>query len=357
MQERLLREYIRETLMCEGLESLSGLEAIFVTPFTDVLKTGKAVVSDISSKSQYLIGGAMASIISAFVPGMEVDWKELKQKERERSEKIAAKYEDVFDRTNQALFTGDAALMSFLYAPHAFITTRALNKAPNVALDMLDTLGGENVSGITEPLRQQWEKIRLPDRKGGPQDTGGYGGYGGGGYGYGDDFGYGDYGGYGDDGGDGDGGESVERDDDDILQDSEIVVTEGILDKLKQKLQGMLNNKKVAQAVNNSPKAKAMRKDAVAMAKEHVKTVVGKAKEATNTRSTKTLEKYSDGKFLDVMKKVPDEDRQKAAAVVAKQTAKLAKKFYIEQLKAEAKQLPKGLQQIYQQGIEAIEGL
>ena len=351
MQERLLREYIRETLVNEGLESFSGLEAIFVTPFTDVFKTGKKVVADISSKSQQLIGGAMASIVAAFVPGMTVDWEELKQKERARAAKIEGKYSDVIDRTNAALFTGDGAVMSFMYAPHAFITSHAMNVAPDAALEMMDTLGGENeyVSRVTNALRKQWEKLRIDTTKRRPD-------VGGGGYGYGGGGGGGDYGGYGDDGGDG-GDEAVERDDEDVLSDGEIMMAEGILDKLKEKLQGMFKNKQMEQAISNSSKTKQMRKDAVAITKSHVEAVVKKAKQATNTKSTKTLEKYSGGKFKATMGKISSDDRRKAAAVVAQQTAKLAKKFYVDKLKEEAKSMPKGLQQIYMQGVKAIKGM
>lgn len=320
MSERLLREYVR-TLLREDdgggdgdggdyggygfgpALSQGGFEKIFVQPFTDVLKTGQKAVSDVSSKTQYLIGGALGSVVSSFVPFMAVDWKELQQKEQQRSEKIKDKYGDVINRTNASLFKGDAALMSFLYAPHAFVTTHATAKAPEVALGFLDTIAGESetVGKLTGALGGAWQKIK--------QGIG--------------------------------------------VEESYHRLREFKMDQ--RKLKKIFGSNEVKQAF--AAYEKNTRRDAVKMAQLNVKAIVDRVEQLLGTESTKRLDKMSKGKFSDIMAKVGGKERKEAAAHVANTSQKVIAKFYVDKLEEEMKDLPDGLKKIYHQGIKQIHAL
>jgi hypothetical protein len=57
------------------------------------------------------------------------------------------------------------------------------------------------------------------------------------------------------------------------------------------------------------------------------------------------------------MGKVPENERQAAAAHVAKQTKGMAKKFYVDRIKEKAKVVPAELATIYMKAIKIVEAM
>lgn len=358
----LLREYLQEILVEDGddggdygdygyggggggsgggkgLAQLGPIADIFITPFTDVFKTGQAVVADISSKTQTLVGGILGSVIASFLPGLTVDWEELKRQEKERTNKIKEKYKDVFTRTNAALFTGDGAVFMFLSAPHEYLTYKAAEHAPDVVLNLLDAIMGERMDSFIGRLRNRISSFKQAlGTSQSRADTSVYGGGSGGGYGGG---GYGDYG-YG--GGDG-------------YAESVSLNKRIISEKKTNELQSILSSKEVKQAIEKSPIINQMKKDFIQNIEYNVQIIVSKAKNDLKVESTEKLDKISKGKFKQGILKVTPEERKKAAKYVAIQLKKAIKKFYIEKLEAEAKKMPKSVQKIYYNGIKEIESL
>jgi len=356
MKDEELRKYIQEILREDfsvdgfgddmGTTSsggIQGLKAIFVDPFLDVVKTGKAAVADLSSKTQVMIGGLIKSAIASVIPTVTVDWKGIRERDNQRSEAVMAKYGEVFDRTNEALWTGDGALLRFMYDPGAFITTTAIQKSPEAAIGLIDVLAGHNaeIESMTSKLKRGWDSVQgtigmnAKRKNGGAKVLKGSGkGHGGGGGGMG-----------GMDGGGGFGGESLSR------KEARVLV-EGFLDKFIN----WSTDRRVHQAIDSSPITKKMKKDAESLTRAHLSDVYALAKRLSEWSSTKDLDKVTDGDFQRKLMGISnEEERKKAAQHVAKNVKKSILKHIADGLRAETKFIPKGLHKIYDQAIQQIE--
>ncbi len=324
---------------------IQGLKAIFIDPFLDVAKTGQAAVAGISSKAQVLIGGLISSIISSIIPTIEQKWDVLREKDAERAQQITQKYGEVFDRTNEALWTGDGALIRFLWDPGAFITTTAIQKSPESALNLLDTLTGHNsyIAGKTDKLKSLFSKVtdtvgvsqgRQQD-KGWDTPRGGRGRRGGGGGGGGMGGGYGDGGGM---------GEVFDL-------NNKNLVLEGLMSKFIN----WSSDKRVQQALDGSPMVKSMKKEAQSLVKEHLNDVIRLAADLSDWDSTKTLDGLTNGDFSKKIFGLEKEEQRKSAKQVASKTKQAVKKYIVDGLKGEMKLVPKPLHKIYSQAISQIQ--
>ncbi len=130
--------------------------------FADPVKAAVANVEKISSKIQKIAKYLVADIKKIIIPGYKADYEQFDREEHERLKNIHNKYKEVFGRVDMHLFTGDAALAAFLYAPHQFITTRILRDAPDAALDVIDAIGGgnPNVQAWTDRIRDFTERFK-----------------------------------------------------------------------------------------------------------------------------------------------------------------------------------------------------
>lgn len=248
---------------------------------------------------------------------METDWQQLKQNSKQRSEAIRQKYKDVFDRTDTALFQGDGALFSFLYSPAEYMTARVALKSPEAAMYILNIFAGANpmISSFLDKIKDKFKG--LTDKIGvNAQRQPRYEGF--------------------------------------LIASNNDLLEEGMLDSLKD----MLQNKQLIQTIDNSPKAKEMKKFAVEAVKANLQDVVKSVKKQMNLKNTKKLDKLSDGKFQqEVMGRVPAEERQRTAGYVANQLKRAVKKFYIDKLKLEMKELPEGLRKYYTTTIKHIKSM
>lgn len=121
-----------------------SLLKIFVEPFTDVLKTAKAGVEQISATTRAGLKIALEAAVSTVVPVFIADFKKIFDKEKDELRKIKEKYRDVFERTDKALANDEVLIWSFLMNPTAVITAKTLKAAPEAALEIFKVLAGRS---------------------------------------------------------------------------------------------------------------------------------------------------------------------------------------------------------------------
>lgn len=159
MSQRLLRSYIRTILKEEAVEGggyspdmrdgmstwgTSGagdIYKIFVSPFTDVLKTTIGKTKEVMRRARTVLRVAFETVVTTFVPFVEDSYDEIFAKEKQDIEKIRGQYKDVYDRTSKAL-GGDAKVAAFLLAPGAVMAIDAVKAAPAAAAQTLSVLSG-----------------------------------------------------------------------------------------------------------------------------------------------------------------------------------------------------------------------
>lgn len=332
--------------------------------FIDPLRHTAAFVERFSSEIQKLAGKLSEDVMAMYLPGYKADYEQYEEEHKERMDAITQKYSKVFARTEAHLFTGDAALMGFLYAPYQYITTRMLKKAPDKALDVIDVLAGGNssVKQATDKVRNITGKFSHIGRmRGGPTspkpigiDVGAkkpieepkikpYPWWNPRKEPKGKDFSKRFYGKthY----------ESVEEKE---------ILDEGLKDILG-KIAGLFKKSNIEQAIEQSPITKQMQSDAENYVKDFVKGVVELTdKKIKALKSTEALNKATKGKFSELIQQKGKEDAKKTAQLVVAGTKKGIKKMAIEDLEEKMKQLPKAaapLAKIYQAGIKQIKSL
>lgn len=276
--------------------------------FVDPLKAAGGAFERLSSDIQKLAGVTSEMIMSAIIPGKIADFEKYDQEEQARLANIKDKYDDVFKRTDAHLFTGDAALMGFLFAPHEYLTTRLFKKSPEVALDAIEGLVGGNPSvlAITTPLKKQLIGLRKYGRMArGPTSP---------------DF---------------NPNESIVK--------TNPIIEEGIFDSVKKALSKLLNNNTIKKAIENSSIVKQMQRDAEEYVKSWNSQVLDMAKDALELEDTQKLDKLTGGKFTDAVDKAGGPKQEKIVAKLSTaSTKKGLKDFYTKEIKKKVKQLPDG---------------
>jgi len=203
--ESLVEQYINE--FEDDIVAQDPLIKIFITPFTDVIKTAKGelekTVAVTATTITSLAKQAAVLAIPFFASSMIDDIQEESQKKlEERLSTINERYADVLKRNWDTVRGRDVWGITFMLDPSFGIAEKFALRAPYAALGVLEVLTGGHPK-VTE-LKQKAKKLVhhvTPDYLSsvGAATYGGGGGFGGGFGGYGE---YGDFGGF---------GESVKR--------------------------------------------------------------------------------------------------------------------------------------------------
>jgi hypothetical protein len=161
-EERLLRSYIRQILKeDDGGGDAAGygmdfdtpygvgfggpsLFKTFISPFVDVAKTAAASGENIAASSRALLKVALEAVITTAIPFFSSDYAKIFEKERKDLTAVKEKYRDVFERTDKVLAGNDFKCLAFMVDPRSFLTMAVAQKTPQVALDILEALAGEN---------------------------------------------------------------------------------------------------------------------------------------------------------------------------------------------------------------------
>ena len=295
--------------------------------FVDPLKATAAFTERFSSKIQNIAGKMAESIMAIALPGYSADYEKYDQEEQERLDAIHEKYKEVFARTEANLFTGDAALMAFLYAPHQYLTTRLLKHSPDAALDIINVLGGNNpaVTGFVDRAKDFTKRFKHIGRmRGGPTSP-----------------------------------NPIPIDDN--LRAHKLIggntLSEGLFDKIKS----MFSSNELEQAIENSPMARSMQKDAENYVQSWTDGVVELVKNNIDLENSDKLNDMTKGKFHDLTQSLQGDDKIKAAKLAVVGTKKAIKNQAVKDIESKIKQLPGGsshpLGKLYQSGISRIKSL
>lgn len=172
--ERLIRSYIRESLLVEddfnnygamerqmSMEmphapgSASDLYNTFVKPFVNVGKTAIGKAKEVTRKARTVIEVGLTGIITTIIPGISADYSKIFEREKADIEKIKSEYQDVYDSTREALTGGDAQLLGFLANPAVFLGTKLAQSSPEIAKTTASILTGGTSDDFIEGVKNK----------------------------------------------------------------------------------------------------------------------------------------------------------------------------------------------------------
>lgn len=153
-ETQLLREYVRIALnedydgggggspygMAYG--SPDEMMSTFITPFTDVFKTAVGKTKEVTRKTKTLLSVSFQALITTFFPFVGADYKSIFEEEKADIEKIRSEYKDVYDRTDKALASNDAAMLAFMANPGIAMSAWAVKQTPKVIKGTFSALTG-----------------------------------------------------------------------------------------------------------------------------------------------------------------------------------------------------------------------
>jgi hypothetical protein len=172
MREELLREYIRSSLLTEDDGGVGGygdyggggyssdmssgmvgpygirfgsdqqMYDTFIGPFVDVFKTAVGKSKEVSRKTQTLLWVGLQTVLTTLIPVYGYNYAEVFDKEKEDIEKIRDEYKDVYDRTDQALKSHDAALLAFMASPALTLGYAASKMTAKASKSLLSAASG-----------------------------------------------------------------------------------------------------------------------------------------------------------------------------------------------------------------------
>lgn len=178
--KRLLREYIRQSLLNEDMGGFGGgdmggpygmdytggdqskLAKVFLTPFTDVVKTATGKAKEVSTKAQTVAKVAIEAIATSVIPVISSDFDRIFDEEKQQIDKLRSEYKDVYDRTWTAIQDNDIMAAAFAYAPSAMVTAAAIKNAPIPVMNTLNVLTGGKLDGFIEKMKK---KLKLGDEQ------------------------------------------------------------------------------------------------------------------------------------------------------------------------------------------------
>jgi len=179
IQEKILREYVRSILLedsigdagisASDIADASGggygasygggdLYGAFIQPFVDVFKTGLGKTKEITRKAISLIQLTVEGVLAAIIPGLSLDYEDVFKEEQADLQKIRGKYKDVYDRTNAALNSNDAAALAFMVSPELVLGNIARKQGPKAAKEILSVATG----GLSDDMLSKAKSGKQP---------------------------------------------------------------------------------------------------------------------------------------------------------------------------------------------------
>lgn len=174
--ERLIRSYIRESLLNEDVNDVSGASLMaqeqprvygsntdlyntFVKPFTDVGKTAVGKAKEVTRKVRSGIEVGVKAALQTVIPGLSFNFNKIFDKEKEDIEKIRSEYQDVYDSTKQALSGGDAQLLAFMASPQLFMGGKLGAASPAIVKNTADVLTGGATTAIYDKVKEKAQQL------------------------------------------------------------------------------------------------------------------------------------------------------------------------------------------------------
>jgi len=326
LTHKALLEFI-EAIIDE--ENTNPLYNTFIQPFVDVGTTAAYGVEKLSAQVQTVVMGFLFGLPTLFVPFLEYDYESFREEEYQRVEEIKKKYEKVFKANLSALQSNDAFGVAFLLAPQKVLAAQLAIKAPYLAIKALDVLTG----AAAPPLARLGHSLSEPASIGfhdpGKHSSGGWaGGMGGGGY---------DMSDYGGDG---------------LYENKNKEVSNKVLSALKNK--GLQNK------IQNSPVAKQMRQDGVAIIVNHIRRFMS-AKDYNQMRKMASGDQGFSAigqklRELNQTGQIPQKDNAVVTAAMVPKLKQAYKEFWIKQLQTLIRHFPEANEELLN-GIKEVQSL
>lgn len=314
----LIREYVDALLAEEG----NDLYNTFIQSFVDVGITAGYGLEKLSAQVQTVVKGFLLGLPTLFVPFLEYDYEAFREEEKEKVDNVKKKYEKTLQANLDAITSNDAFGLAFLLAPATVLGAQLAVKAPEAALKVLDVLTGG--SGVFKNIQQALSgPAGIGFHDPGGHTSGAWASGGGGG-------GYGDY-------------------------------SDGINEEAKKPtIQSAFKDKKVLAAIQKSPIAQQMKRDAVGIIVGHVQRFLG-------LQDYDQMRKMAQGDvgFNQIGQKlaqmnqsgqVPAQDNQTITQAMVPELKKTYKDFWIKQMQQLAKKYPEASTELVN-GIKQVENI
>lgn len=137
------------------LGNFSDFKKIFIKPFTDVAKTALGHLSKISSSARTAVEKFLRGIPTLIVPFLSARYDDIFSREERRLQEIQRKYGDVFDKASE-VFKGDAKLVAFMLNPGMMLAAAAATESSSAILEIAEAISGQSpeVTSRTTRIRQ-----------------------------------------------------------------------------------------------------------------------------------------------------------------------------------------------------------
>lgn len=318
MGPKLVREFVREVLKEDDYGSImagdqfanygahygsgSDLYNVFIKPFTDVVKTAAGKTKELSQKAQTLVKVSFEALATSLVPALSDSYAEIFADEKEKIDQIKSEYAEVYNSTWDTFRENDVLVAAFLYRPDLFLTATLAKKAPQATAKLLSVLSGGTLDKVLNKFKVT-RPAGKPNISGGGSGDGNYGGFGGGGFG-------------------------------------ESIVRENKGDGPEDKLVKLVQHKKVKDVLAKSQKTQEMSRLGQQLTRNTLKRVFEQAQGVLSAKSIDDVIKATGAnvKGVEELKKVPEQERQKAEQVILAGVKKSMKEFYVKSLEAQLKQ-------------------
>jgi hypothetical protein len=314
-KSKLLREYVRKVLTEDfggyggdyagiGLNVDSGpygrsygsnqdLYDAFIGPWVDVFKTAVGKTKEVTRTAWTAVDVVIGTVLTSVIPGLGRTYEDAFEEEQKDLKKIRDQYKDVYDKTDSALASTDAAVLAFMASPALVIGKMAADKSPAVAKEILSTATG----GMSDDLFKDAMKSK---------------------------------------GSGGSGGKSKgKKDPSDIFGESQKINEEQKENEKMARARKVLTNKEFLAQATAAPTFKEMQRAAVDLYRGTLKDIYKQAEDVLKKAKTiEDIQKMSKKPIpeADKIKKLPPEEKAKAEKLLINGVRKAMKDYYVKSL-------------------------
>lgn len=332
LNERLLREYIASILREDDAGSIAGAAAgmapygmhyaskeqlytTFIGPIFDVFKTGAAETKQLAARGWTAAWVAFESIATSLIPILSSDYQKIFEAEQKNIQAIKNEYKDVYERTDKALQSNDAKILSLLAFPEAAVTKSFITKTPKVAMDLISILSGGKLDDYLSKVKS----------KAGIKES------------------------------------HFRRSKNFLFEEDEKKDKKNKKEKIIKFLVDALTNEKVIEAIKDNPRVQRMKKDALEISSETTAAVLERANALASAKSfqdLKTKLNLSSIEGLEKLKDIPADERKQRETEVLTNLKKSMLEFYAKSLEKQAENFEgTGLANQYDEAIQKIKSL
>lgn len=296
---------------------------IFAEPFIDAGKVALGALTDITSKGRRVIETIMRGVTHSVLLGIDAQYEQIKNAEKQRTENLKSKYSDVFKRVNQA-FRGDALGFAFMLAPAEFITALVVKKTAvpttksgvSAVLGLIDTLTGriDSVVSVTNKARKRMHLPVASSNQGKAAETSAW-----------DQL---------------FAGKRPVRDEEILFEDKQ--QNEDPRQTIAAILKAVINEPNVANALQNSDALNKLRKETEKTIGDGLRSSIAIADGVSNAQSLADIGRAVKRNVIpDELKQATPEERQRIEPILVKQIKQGTKGALVKRLEAEMNSLEK----------------